>query len=247
LSSSELEKEPLLKKARWYNDRNRTYKACLCYLQILQQNPEHRQCVKELAALYFDRGDYEQAVLCLEHLVSREPGNQDYGMKLVHAYMHLNRYTLAWNYLVDPSNFNEHMEEERVLSLSQCELNLGNPLQCLNLLSDLIDANPMPFYFVLQAETLENLGMHDVALEVARRGLKRDPYYEELLSLRGRIHLRQKDFKKAREVYLKMIKNQLYLGEAQCDIEYALYQYSNPPELVELMQYFDDFPLLEEE
>ena len=35
LNQAELEKEPLLRKARWFSDRNRTYKAVQCFKRPL--------------------------------------------------------------------------------------------------------------------------------------------------------------------------------------------------------------------
>lgn len=243
LKQGELEKEPLLRKARWFSDRNRTYKAVQCYLKVLKKHPGSLPVIQELAFLYLDRADYEMGIVCLKYLCSQRPNNIELHLKLVHAYMNVGSYQLAYCALVSKDSWGDAFEEERLLSLSQCELNLGDTFAGISRLHELCDRTNSPVYYLFLAETLESQNYIEEALQVTRKGLKREPYFEELLVLKGRLHLILEEYSKAQSLYLKMIKNQMYMGEVAYDVEDAISQRGRLPELLAIQKFLEDFPV----
>jgi len=240
MTNTQTEKLPLLKKARWYSDRNRTYKACRCYLQLIHQEPESLEAIEELALLYYDRGDYQLAAICFEHLNQVYGPRQDILIRLAYCRFQESSYVEAKLVLTTPIDWDPIYDEERLLNLSQCELQLGDPLKALLLLKQLNTSHPAPLYYLLQAEILENLSLYSSAISICRKGLQSDPYFDDLLVLKARLHLELQEFDKARKIYLKMIQNQLFLGEARLDIEEYLSIHGPIREVEEILNYFDD-------
>jgi tetratricopeptide (TPR) repeat protein len=238
--SQQRQKKPLLSQARWYYDRNRTYKACQCYLKIIRDNPESHEAVADLAALYFDRGDFELAGLCLDHLLKVFPETQELRLKRGLCYLHLDAYGLARQTLSHLPPWNKDIEEERLLALSQCNFNLGYNLQAVQGLTELMQPPGTSYYHLLLAELLENLGLFQPVIKVCERGLKRDPYFQDLMTLKARTHLNLQEFGKAKALYLKMLRNQWPMEEAWMDLEEFLVLRNPPPEILELATYFED-------
>lgn len=243
LKQGELEKEPLLRKARWFSDRNRTYKAVQCYLKVLKKHPGSLAVIQELTMQYLDRSDYEMAIVCLNYLCSQKPRSLDLKLKLIHAYMNVGNYHKAYAELISQEDWAEHFNEERLLSLSQCELHLGNTFAAISRLYELCNRTNSPVYFLFLAETLEAQNYIDEAMQVTRKGLKREPYFEELLVLKGRLHLCLEEYSKAQSLYQKMIKNQMYMGEVAYDVDDALSQKGQLPELLAIQKFLEDFPV----
>ena len=155
LNQAELEKEPLLRKARWFSDRNRTYKAVQCYLQLLKKHPGSLPVIKELTYLYLDRADYDMAIVCLKYMLSKCPDSVELKLKLIHAYMNVGSYHLAYGELMSRDNWGDLYDEERLLSLSQCEINLGEIYNAISRLYELCERTNSPVYYLFLAETLE--------------------------------------------------------------------------------------------
>ncbi|PCJ18188.1 MAG: hypothetical protein COB02_11410 [Candidatus Cloacimonadota bacterium] len=237
-----LEKEPLLKKARWYNNKNRTYKACIIYHKVLPklEGSSYVEGLEELAYLYFDRLDFDLAAICFNYLCELKPKVSQYVLKLSNCYFQLQNYYQSKSVLHRFDYWKEDEDEERLLALSQCELALDRKLKAIEVLQVLMKRYPNAIYYLLLSEIFENMDLHSLALEVCNRGLKRDPYFEDLLVLKARLLLEQDDFKKAKQVYFKMIKNQMFLGEAHFDLEMMIEKRGSLPELMEIFQYFDD-------
>ncbi|MBT3783421.1 hypothetical protein HOF92_00515 [bacterium] len=240
MTDTQKQKAPLLRKARWYNDRNRTYKACRCYLQVIQQDPDALEAIEEISLLYYDRGDFEIAAICFEYLLLIYGVRQDILVRLAHCRFQESSFSEAKLVLSQPLDWDPLYHEERLLTLSQCELQLGEPLNALELLRDLNSSSPSPLYYLLQGEILESLSLHTAAIEVCRKGLQRDPYFDDLLVLKARLHLHLTEFEKARRIYLKMIQNHLFLGEARLDLEEYLAIHGPISEIYEILDYFDD-------
>ncbi|MCO4783266.1 MAG: hypothetical protein KC646_13150 [Candidatus Cloacimonetes bacterium] len=238
----ELEKEPLLKKARWYNSKNRTYKACVIYHKVLPKltGEPYQEALEELAYLYFDRLDFDLAAICFEHLCLVKPTVSQYVLKLSNCYFQLQNFYKAKSVLHRFDLWKEEEDEERLLALSQCELALNRKLKAVEVLQVLMKRYCNPVYYLLLAELFESMELYSLALETCNRGLKRDSYFEDLLVVKARLLLEQNDFKKAKQIYFKMIKNQMYLGEAHFDLEIMIEKRGNLPELLEIHQYFDD-------
>lgn len=243
LKQGELEKEPLLRKARWFSDRNRTYKAVQCYLKVLKKHPGSLPVIQELTMQYLDRADYEMAIICLNYLCSQKPQSLDLKLKLIHAYMNVGSYHKAYGELLSQEDWGELYDEERLLSLSQCELHLGNTFAAISRLHELCDRTNSPVYFLFLAETLEAQNYIDEAMQVTRKGLKREPYFEELLVLKGRLHLYLEEYAKAQSLYQNMIKNQMYMGEVAYDLDDAISQKGQLPELLAIQKFLEDFPV----
>lgn len=238
---TEIEKQPLLRKARWYSDRNRTYKACRCYIQLIQAECPSLEAIEELALLYYDRGDYELAEICFQHLLTLSEPRPDISIRIAYCCFQTGHYSQAKRVLLDPKvHWDEEYVEELLLNLSQCELQLGDPIQALKFLKKLNSSHPSPLYYLLQAEILESLSLFTAAIEICRKGLQRDPYFDDLLVTKARIHLELGEFDRAKKIYLKMIQNQLFLGEARYDIEEFLHLNGPVRELEEILKYFDD-------
>lgn len=242
LNQAELEKEPLLRKARWFSDRNRTYKAVQCYLQLLKKHPGSIPVIKELTYLYVDRADYDMAIVCLKYMLSKCPDSQELQLKLIHAYMNVGNYHLAYGELMSRDHWGDLYDEERLLSLSQCELNLGEIFNAISRLYELCERTNSPVYYLFLAETLEGQNYKEEALQITRKGLKREPYFEELLVLKGRLHLALEDYPKARGLYQKMIKNHMYMGEVAYDVEEAISKNGPLPELLAIQKFLEDSP-----
>ena len=241
-TASSLEKEPLLKKARWYNSKNRTYKACLIYHQVIKnlEGKEYIEALEELAYLYFDRLDFDLAAICFNYLLKAKPKESQYVLKLSNCYFQLENFYQSKSVLHRFTHWKDEENEERLLALSQCELALNRRLKAIEVLQVLIKRYSNPVYYLLLSEIFETMDLHSLALEVCNRGLKREPYFEDLLVLKARLLLELNDFKKAKKVYFKMIKNQMFLGEAHFDLEQMIDQKGPLPELMEIHQYFDD-------
>lgn len=238
---TQIEKQPLLRKARWYSDRNRTYKACRCYLQLIQEDGNSIEAIEELALLYYDRGDYELAEICFKHLLTVSGSRPDVFLRIAYCNFQTGFYSQAKRILLDPSiEWADDYIEELLLNLSQCELQLGDPIQALKFLKKLNISHPSPLYYLLQAEILESLSLFTAAIEICRKGLQRDPYFDDLLVIKARMHLELREFDRAKKIYLKMIQNQLFLGEARYDIEEYLHLNGSVTELEEILKYFDD-------
>ena len=69
----------------------------------------------------------------------------------------------------------ELYDEERLLSLSQCELNLGQVYNAISRLYELCERTNSPVYYLFLAETLEVQNYKEEALQITRKGLKREP------------------------------------------------------------------------
>ena len=244
-SASSLEKEPLLKKARWYNSKNRTYKACVIYHKVQQQleGPSYIEALEELAYLYFDRLDFDLAAICFTYLCEAKPDVSQYVLKLSNCHFQLQNYYQAKSVLHRFNLWKDSEDEERLLALSQCELALDRKLKAIEVLQVLLKRFSNPVYYLLLAEIFETMDLSNLALEICNSGLRRDPYFEDLLVVKARLLLEKNDFKKAKQVYFKMIKNQMFLAEAHFDLEMMIEQRGALPELMEIHQYFDDVQL----
>ncbi len=238
--SRQRQKKPSLTQARWYYDRNRTYKACQCYLEIIRKDPQNHEAIADLASLYFERGDFELSAICLTTLLEVFPGSEEVRLKRGLCHFHLEAYGLARQDLLHLPPWNDELEEERLLALSQCDFNLGYNLQAVQGLTKLMQLPGTSYYHLLLGELLESLGLFQPVIKVCEKGLKREPYFQELMVLKARAHLNIGEFIKAKTLYLKMLKNQWPMQEAWMDIEEFLTLRNPPPEILELATYFED-------
>ncbi len=235
-------REKKLKKARWYNDRNRIYKACLIYLDLLRQDPNNQAALEDLAQIYMDRGDSALAAICYNWILNSDPTRQDLVLRLAQGYFQTGNFFLSLKTLSTIDNWEANYEEESLMAKSQIHVALGNELESIRLLNQLIEKYPNAIYFMVLAEMLEQLGLYHCAMEACRRGLKREPYQDELLSLKARLHLYLGDYANSRKIYLKMIKNHMYLEDARLDLEDFLAEKGNVPDVMALLRFFDETP-----
>lgn len=235
-------REKKLKKARWYNDRNRIYKACLIYLDLLRQDPNNQAALEDLAQIYMDRGDSLLAAICYGWLLSQEPSRQDLVLKEAQCHFQAGYNFLSLKALSRVSDWDSNYEEEALMAKSQIHVALGNELESIHLLNQLIEKYPNALYYMILAELLEQHELYHCAMEACRRGLKREPYQDELLSLKARLHLYLGEYANSRKIYLKMIKNHMYLEDARLDLEDFLAEKGNVPDVMALLRFFDEMP-----
>jgi tetratricopeptide (TPR) repeat protein len=229
-----------LKKARWYNERNRTYKACLHYQKALQSGVDDSVVLEELAMLYFERSDFSLAAVCFEELVNRSAKRQDLILKLAGCLFQTGEYFKGKMLLSRVRKWQKVHLEEAILSRAHFEQATGHPWSAIRLFCELIETSPQPMYYLYLAEAFENLDQYNYAVEICRRGLKREPYFEELIATKARMHLYLSQYDKAALLYQKMIRNQMYTVEAKLDLEEMLVKKGYAPEIQEILRYFDE-------
>lgn len=233
-------REKQLKKARWYSDRNRTYKACILYLDVLRQDPDNVSALEELAQLYLERGDSSLASICYAWLCRLFPTRQELVLRHAQSEFNSGNYHTARLILASVPEFEHTYEEEALMAKSQVEAALGHELESILLLNRLIEKFPNAIYYMVLAEMLEHLDLTQCAMEACRRGLKREPYQDELLSLKARLHLWAGEYIQARKIYLKMIKNHLFLEDARFDLLDYVAEKGPVPAVMEILRFFDE-------
>ncbi len=242
MGQKERARDKLLKKARWYSDHNRLYKACIHYLNFLREEPGNIQALEELGQLYMDRGDFELGALCFDAILGGDQLRQDVLIRQIRCYFQAGRISEALLLLEMIPEWGEEHLEEVMMARSQCRLSMGFELEAIQIMGDLIRRFPQPPYFMILAEILMAQLQWPAALECCRRGLKRDPYSDELLAAKARCHLELDEYGKARDIYMKMIKNQMPQMEVRMDLEDCLANKGYIPELADILRYFEDFP-----
>lgn len=242
MSQEALHREKQLKKARWYSDRNRTYKACVLYLDVLRQDPGNVFALEELAQIYLERGDSSLASICYRWLCQQFPDRQELFLRHAQSEFSAGNFHSARLILASAGSFLPPLEEEALMAKSQVEAALSHELEAILWLNQLIEKYPNAIYYMVLAEMLEQLGLTHCAMEACRRGLKREPYQDELLSLKARLHLGLSEYSQARKIYLKMIKNHLFLEDARMDLEDFIDERGPVPAVVEILRFFDEGP-----
>jgi tetratricopeptide (TPR) repeat protein len=234
-----------LHKARWYSGRNRSYKACVLYHKAISQDPENSvEAVRELAALYFERFDFELAAVCYRHLLEQggsEQEKQGFALRLTQCYSRSGSFGLGMTCFSQISEWLKEFEEEALQERMVFAYNLGDNIDILRTMGELIKKYPKAEYYLYLASMLFELNFPDTGLEMCKKGLRRMPYSEELHGLKAGFYLQLRDYKKARETYLKLIRNHMHTGAARMDVEDYVAEHGPVPELMDVLRYLDEY------
>lgn len=143
----------------------------LCFTSLFVQSQN-----EQLANNYFDRGEFEKALLSYEELSKLQPANFNYFIRTIECYQQLQQYDKAEKALID--RVAKYKQSNTIVELGynyQLQKNLNKATKYYDECIDRISKNPTDVYSI--AYQFEKRGLVDYALKAYQTALDKEPKF----------------------------------------------------------------------
>jgi len=131
---------------------------------------------EQLAMNYFDKGEFEKAIISFDDLLKNQPGNSFYFQKIVESYQQLQQYDNAEKRIQE--RFEKFKQPSLLVELGynyQLRKDAAKAKKYYEQAIDKINENPSNVYTI--ANTFEKKVLLDYALEAYKLGIKLEPKF----------------------------------------------------------------------
>jgi len=131
---------------------------------------------EQLAANYFEKGDFEKALVSYEELLNKKPGNSIFFQRVVDCYQQLAQYEKAHSLL--QKHLEKHKQPNTYIEIGynyQLQKDEKNAVKNYDKAIERINDNPSNVYIV--ANVFEKKSLLDYALKAYTLGLKLEPKF----------------------------------------------------------------------
>ncbi len=182
--------------------------ALLCCLTVTSQSDEM------LAKSYFDRGEFEKALISYQKLYAEKKGNANYFFKIIQIHQQLEQYDISEKLLLEQIETQRNPQYIVELGYNyQLKNNKEKAEECFNKAMGKIEVEPVYAYYV--ARRFEEHALIDMAAKVYERAMELRPQSNYHIQL-ARIYGEQGKVEKMFASYINFIeKNRTYVGQAK--------------------------------